>query len=83
MQIEISRLHQLQNKAIRAARLELEKLGVMEPGKSLELCQCLAGRINQGNKSISALSLKQREALIDLLNQQGALVDNPRVPISI
>ena len=79
MQIEISRLHQLQNKAIRTARLKLEKLGVMEPGKSLEGCRLLAGRINLGNQSISALSLKQREGLIDLLNKKGAMVDNPHV----
>ena len=79
MQIEISRLHQLQNKAIRMARLKLEKLGVMEPGKSLEGCRLLAGRINLGNRSISALSLKQRQALIDLLNKKGAKVDNPRM----
>ena len=79
MQIEISRLHQLQNKAIRTARLNLEKLGVMEPGESLEGCRLLAGRINLGNQSISALSLKQREALIHLLNKRGSMVDNPRV----
>jgi len=67
VQIQKSRLHHHQNKAIRTACLELENLGLLETGKSLGPCRFLASLVNLRNEAISALSLKQREALINLL----------------
>mgnify|MGYP003393906337 FL=1 len=74
-----SRVYAIQNTAIHAARAELEKMGVIEAGRSMEMCRYLAGKINLGIESISSLSLKQREQLIDMLIEMGATVRNPHV----
>lgn len=74
-----SKVYDIQNKAIHTARAELEKKGVLDKGKSLEACRYLAGKINLGIESLSRLSLKQREALINMLIEMGATVRNPHV----
>jgi len=74
-----SKVYALQNRAIHKARAELEAKGVLEKGKSLDACRFLAGKINLGIQSISRLSLKQREQLINMLIEMGATVRNPHV----
>ena len=67
----------LQNRAIHAARAELEAKAIMEKGRSLEMCRYLAGQLNLGIESVSKLSLTQRETLINQLIEIGATVKNP------
>jgi hypothetical protein len=61
----------LQNRAIHAARAELEAKAIIEKGRSL------AGQLNLGIESVSKLSLTQRETLINQLIEIGATVKNP------
>ena len=74
-----SRVYYVQNKAIHAARAELESKGIIEPCRGLEMCRFLAGKINLGVESISRLSLQQRAGLIEQLIEMGASVRNPRI----
>jgi len=67
----------LQNIAIHAARAQLEEQGVLDPWNGLEQIRDMAGDLNRGIRSISRLSLDQRRALIDKLNEKGAQVKNP------
>ena len=69
----------LQNRAIFKAAAELEAKGVLPAGGSLDAVRRLAGEINPGVESISRLSLKQREILIDKLRELGATARNPHV----
>lgn len=73
------RAYILQNKAIHEARAQLEKLGVMVPGDSLNAVRAIAGELNLGVQSISRLTLQQRRTLIDRLNGMGARVRNPAI----
>src|SRR3989442_1507930 len=70
-------VYYIQNKAIHAARAELEAKGIIEKGRSLEMVRFLAGKINLGIESVSNLSLAQREMLIGQLIEMGATVKNP------
>jgi hypothetical protein len=72
-----SSVYYLQNRAIHAARAELEAKGIIEKGQSLEMCRFLAGKLNLGIASVSKLSLTQRETLIGRLIEMGATVKNP------
>jgi hypothetical protein len=72
-------VYYLQNQAIHHARVELEAMAIFESGRSLEAVRVFAGRINLGIESISRLSLKQREILIDKLRELGATVRNPHI----
>lgn len=73
------KVYDLQNKVIHAARYDLERKGIIEEGKSLDMCRHLAGKINLGIESISRLSITQRSKLIDLLIEMGAAVRNPKI----
>ena len=77
-----SPVYKIQNVAIHKARAELEVMGVLQVGKSLEACRFLAGQINLGIQSISRLSLSQREKLIEMLKDMGATVRNPHIYLS-
>lgn len=74
-----SQAYRLQNIAIHEARAQLERLGVMVAGDSLNHVRALAGEINLGVQSISKLSLDQRRRLIERLNAMGARVRNPAI----
>ncbi len=73
------RVYYLQNGAIHKARYQLERLGAMPCGESLKMVRFMAARLNLGIRSISRLSLKQREILISKLIEMGARVKNPRI----
>ena len=77
-----SQAYKLQNNAIHEARAQLEKLGVMVPGDSLNAVRAIAGQLNLGVQSISSLTLDQRAALIDRLNGMGARVRNPSIYVT-
>lgn len=74
-----SNVYNLQNQAIHEARAQLEKLGVMVPGDSLNHVRAMAGELNGNVQSISSLSLDQRRDLINRLNALGARVRNPAI----
>lgn len=63
--------YQAQNKKIHTARAQLNM--------SLDQCRELAKEIS-GKASISSLDLEQRWQLIEVLNQRGAKIFNPKVP---
>jgi len=65
-----------QNSAIHQARSQLEKLGMLNPETGLEKLRDMAAELNDGVRSISALSLEQRKSLIDRLISMGARVTN-------
>ena len=72
-------VYYLQNQAIHRARAQLEEKGAIAPGKSLEMVRWIAGEINRGVRSISSLSLTQRDGLIEKLIKMGAKVRNPHI----
>jgi hypothetical protein len=74
-----TQVYYLQNNAIHTARAQLEDAGMIAQGKSLEMARWIAGEINGGKRSISSLSLTQRESLIDTLIEMGAQVRNPHI----
>lgn len=65
-----------QNSTIHQARSQLERLGVFDPKTSLDRLRDIAAELNDGIRSISALSLEQRKILIDRLISMGAKVRN-------
>ena len=73
------KVYYLQNQAIHKARLQLEEKGVLDPWGGLDQVRELAGMINLNIQSISRLSLKQREILIDKLKDMGSSVRNPHI----
>jgi len=72
-----SQAYKVQNSAIHTARAQLERMGLLDPWNGLEQIRDMAGELNLGIRSISRLSLDQRRALIDKLNEMGAQVKNP------
>jgi len=74
-----TKVYYLQNKAIQKARFELERVGTFQKSTGLDEIREMAGQINLGIESISRLSLKQREVLIDKLKEKGAHVRNPHI----
>jgi hypothetical protein len=77
--VKRAKVYDLQNRAIHEARAELERKAILEAGRSLDVIRELAGKINLGINSISRLSLKQREILIEQLKEMGATVRNPHI----
>ncbi len=73
------KVYYLQNKALHAARFQLEAKGVLDPWNSLNQVRQMAAKLNLGIASISKLSLQQRQTLIDNLKSLGARVKNPRL----
>jgi hypothetical protein len=65
-----------QNSTIHQARSQLERLGVLDSKTSLEQLRDMAAEMNDGVRSISALSLEQRKVLIDRLISMGSSVTN-------
>lgn len=72
-------LYYLQNVCIHKAIADLVSRGVFEAEGSLDRVREMAGKINLGILSISRLSLKQRELLIEELRELGATVRNPHL----
>jgi hypothetical protein len=72
-------VYSLQNVAIHAARGQLEKMGILDPRTGLDQIRDMAAEINGGIQSVSRLSLKQREVLIQRLIEKGARVRNPHI----
>lgn len=70
-------VYSLQNRAIHAARAQLEVAGILDPWSGLEQIRNMAGEINGGIQSVSRLSLEQRRLLIERLIEKGASVKNP------
>ena len=72
-------VYYLQNRAIHKARAQLESKGVLDPWSGLNQIREIAAELNLGIRSVSKLSLKQREALIDRLKAMGATIRNPHL----
>jgi hypothetical protein len=72
-------VYYLQNVTIHKAIGELVARGVFEAAGSLDRVREMAGVINRAILSISQLSLKQREVLINQLRELGATVRNPHL----
>ena len=79
MQQKRPQVYHLQNVTIHKAMAELVARGVLEARSSLDAVRDLAAKINLGIASISRLSLKQREVLINQLRGLGATVRNPHI----
>lgn len=73
------KVYYLQNQAIHRARAQLEEKGILDPWSSLDQIREMAATLNLGLRSISKLSLKQRETLIEKLKAMGAQVKNPHI----
>lgn len=73
------KVYYLQNQAIHRARAQLEENGVLYPWTGLAQVRDMAADLNHGLRSISKLSIKQREALIEKLKGMGAHVKNPHI----
>lgn len=73
------KVYYLQNQAIHRARAQLEENGALDPWSGLDQVRTMAAELNLGLASISKLSLKQRETLIDKLKSMGAQVKNPHI----
>lgn len=74
-----ARVYYLQNQAIHQARAQLEGKGVLNPWSGLDQVREMAASLNLGLRSISKLSLQQRETLIEKLKAMGAQVKNPHI----
>lgn len=72
-------IYYLQNQTIHRARAQLEEKGILDPWSSLEQVRDLAAELNLGLRSVSKLSLKQRETLIEKLKAMGVQVKNPHI----
>lgn len=71
--------YKLQNRAVHEARRQLEEKGILDPWAGVDQIREMAGELNLGIRSISKLSLKQREILIEKLIEMGARVRNPHI----
>ncbi len=72
-------VYYLQNVVIHSAIADLVSRGVFGSDGALNRVRELAGKINLGILSISRLSLKQRELLINNLREMGATIRNPHI----